>query len=94
MLSEYAAEERSKHMEQLFNGYNEFTLNFKVDKGIELNREELDIFNTKFVKDNERNGQKCWITEVTHVARNSQQDLVIVRFEDGYTTECYRNELL
>ena len=41
------------------------------------------IFNTKFVKDNERNGQKCWITEVTHVARNSQQDLVVVRFEDG-----------
>ena len=52
------------------------------------------IFNTKFVKNNERNGQKCWITEVTHVARNIQQDLVIVRFEDGYTTECYRNELL
>ena len=52
------------------------------------------IFNTKFVQDNERNGQKCWITEVTRVARNSQQDLVIVRFEDGYTTECYRNELL
>ena len=24
------------------------------------------IFNTKFVQDNERNGQKCWITEVTH----------------------------
>ena len=52
------------------------------------------IFNTKFVKDNERNGQKCWITEVTRVARNSQQDLVIVRFEDGYTTEGYRKELL
>ena len=52
------------------------------------------IFNTKFVKDNERNGQKCWITEVTSVSRNSQKDLVIVRFEDGHTTECYRNELL
>lgn len=48
MLSEFVAEERRKHMEQLFNGYNEFTLNFKVDKGIDLNREELDIFNTEF----------------------------------------------
>ena len=55
-------------------------------------KSEAKIF--VFVKDNERNGRKCWITEVTHVSRNSQQDLVIVRFEDGYTTECYRNELL
>ena len=52
------------------------------------------IFNTKFVKDMDRNGQKCWITEVRCVARNSQQDLVIVRFEDGHTTECYRCELV
>ena len=51
------------------------------------------IFNTKFASDMDRNGQKCWITEVTYVAKNSQQDLVIVRFEDGYTTECYRCEL-
>lgn len=51
------------------------------------------IFNTKFVQDMDRNGQKCWITEVTHVAKDSSGDLVMVRFKDGYVTECYRSEL-
>ena len=90
MLSEYAAEERSKHMEQLFNGYNEFTLNFKVDKGIELNREELDIFNTEFA------GNK-----VTCKCNSSENYIVLtyvipatLPLEQFLNKQLYRGELL
>lgn len=51
------------------------------------------IFNTKFNQNSERNGQECWIIEVSSVAADSSHDLVKVRFGDGYIAECYRVEL-
>lgn len=51
-------------------------------------------FNTRYKKDVSRNGTKCWIKEVVNIARNPQHDLITVHFEDGYITECYRDELI
>lgn len=51
------------------------------------------IFNTKFTQNSERNGQECWIIEVSSVAVDSSHDLVKVRFRDDYVVECYRGEL-
>lgn len=51
------------------------------------------IFNTKFAHDMSKNGQKCRLKEVVCEARNRNEDLVLVEFENGEQIECYRYEI-